>query len=76
MHVALQLLIEFLPSLTITFLNILVPMIFEKVVRGEDYTPGVEIQLTLIRWVTLQCCTSIDNILINFGFIAVVSLVK
>lgn len=26
-------------------------MAFEKVVRGEDYTPGVEIQLTLIRLV-------------------------
>lgn len=49
-HTALQLLIEFLPSLTITFLNILVPLIFEKIVMGEDYTPQVEVQITLVRY--------------------------
>lgn len=47
---ALQFLIEFLPSLTITVLNVIVPKIFEKIVLGEDYTPGVEVQITLFRY--------------------------
>ena len=47
-----QLLIEYVPSLTISFLNFLVPFIFAKVVKGEDYSPELEIQWTLGRWVT------------------------
>ena len=46
-----QLLIEFIPSLTISALNFIVPFIFEKIVKGEDYKPDVEIKWTLGRLV-------------------------
>ncbi|CAH1795474.1 unnamed protein product [Owenia fusiformis] len=49
-----QLLMEFLPSLTITFLNIIVPSIFQKIIRAEDYTPMIDIKLTLVRTVFLR----------------------
>ncbi|KAF6020403.1 TMC7 [Bugula neritina] len=51
---ALQLLVQFLPSFTITALNILVPLIFEKIVLLEDYIPSTEVQLTLFRTVLLR----------------------
>ncbi|XP_067930834.1 transmembrane channel-like protein 7 [Watersipora subatra] len=53
-NTSLQLLIEYMPSLTITILNIIVPLLFEKVVIGEDYTPQTEVQITLIRTVFLR----------------------
>lgn len=43
------LLVEFLPSLTITALNGIVPMIFGIVVKAENYTPEFMIKITLIR---------------------------
>lgn len=43
------LLVEFLPSLTITALNGIVPLIFGLVVKAENYTPEFTIKITLIR---------------------------
>ncbi|XP_064610385.1 transmembrane channel-like protein 7 isoform X2 [Liolophura sinensis] len=49
-----QLLVEFLPSLTITGLNVVCPILFGILVKLESYTRGVEIQLMLIRVVFLK----------------------
>lgn len=48
-HLAVQFLVEFLPSLTITILNIVIPTFFQKIVRGEDYKPLTEVMVTLVR---------------------------
>nr|XP_022314933.1 transmembrane channel-like protein 7 isoform X9 [Crassostrea virginica] len=48
------LLVEFLPSLTITALNGIVPLIFGLVVKAENYTPEFTIKITLIRTVFLR----------------------
>ncbi|XP_056020162.1 transmembrane channel-like protein 7 isoform X4 [Ostrea edulis] len=48
------LLVEFLPSLTITALNGIVPLIFGIVVKAENYTPEGTIKITLIRTVFLR----------------------
>ncbi|XP_062581702.1 transmembrane channel-like protein 7 isoform X2 [Saccostrea cucullata] len=48
------LVVEFLPSLTITALNGIVPLIFGIVVKAEDYTPEFTIKITLIRTVFLR----------------------
>lgn len=50
-----QLLVEFLPSLTITGLNVVCPIVFGILVKLESYTPSVEIQLMLIRYTHWQC---------------------
>lgn len=44
------LIVQFLPSLTITMLNVIVPAIFDKVVLVEDYMPAFAIRITLIRY--------------------------
>ncbi|XP_071107730.1 transmembrane channel-like protein 7 [Haliotis cracherodii] len=48
------LLVEFLPSLTITVLNVIIPLIFDKVVLLEKYSQAVVVQITLIRTVFLR----------------------
>ncbi|CAD5114164.1 DgyrCDS3307 [Dimorphilus gyrociliatus] len=50
----IKLLFEFLPSLSITFLNVLLPLIFQKLVIVENYTQDTEILLTLARTVFLR----------------------
>lgn len=50
----LQTMIEFLPSVTITLLNVIVPIIFNKLVPFEDYLPYFEMQITLLRTVILR----------------------
>ena len=45
----LQLLFDFLPSLTITALNAGIPIIFKIIVRLEDYEPNFEVRMTLGR---------------------------
>nr|XP_006819109.1 PREDICTED: transmembrane channel-like protein 7-like [Saccoglossus kowalevskii] len=47
-------LISYLPSITITALNIVVPMIFVALIRFEDYSPEFEVQFTLFRTVFLR----------------------
>ncbi len=49
-----QLLVEFVPSLTITGLYMLLPPIFKLVVRGEDYVPETQMRVTLWRTVFLR----------------------
>ncbi|XP_071128765.1 transmembrane channel-like protein 7 isoform X5 [Mytilus edulis] len=48
------LLVEFLPSLTITFLNVIIPLLFEVLVKAEDYTAEFVIKITLVRTVFLK----------------------
>nr|DBA20305.1 TPA: hypothetical protein GDO54_016012 [Pyxicephalus adspersus] len=50
----LSLLIEYLPSIVITIANFITPIIFETIVRYEDYTPAFEIRFTLIRCVFVR----------------------
>ncbi|CAH1794986.1 unnamed protein product [Owenia fusiformis] len=50
----LVLLIQYLPALTITLLNVIIPIVFLKVVTWEEYAPAVELNITLIRTVFLR----------------------
>ncbi|XP_053550906.1 transmembrane channel-like protein 7 isoform X2 [Bombina bombina] len=45
---------EYLPSIVITLANFITPLIFEFIVRYEDYSPAFEIKLTLIRCVFVR----------------------
>lgn len=45
-----NLLILYLPSIVITLANFITPMIFAKIIHYEDYSPGFEIKLTILRW--------------------------
>ena len=45
-----KLVVQFLPSITITVLNGALPIIFLKVVQGEQYTMDFVIKITLIRY--------------------------
>lgn len=47
----INLLIQFLPSLAITFLNLLIPIVFRVLARFEDYTFENEVKVTLARYV-------------------------
>ncbi|XP_033113350.1 transmembrane channel-like protein 7 isoform X2 [Anneissia japonica] len=49
-----SLLISYLPSIVITLLNAIIPMIFNVLVRFEEYSPQFEINLTLSRTVLLR----------------------
>lgn len=49
-----HLLYEFLPSLTIVFLNIIVPMIFTFLVAFEKYNPINVLRISLVRTVFLR----------------------
>lgn len=50
----LQLLYEFLPSMSIVALNIFVPYIFQFLLTYEHYSPLVQIRMALIRTVFLR----------------------
>jgi len=45
----LKLIVEFLPSLTITILNVFIPTLFYMLARVEDLTPDSEVEITVIR---------------------------
>ncbi|KAM4698318.1 transmembrane channel-like protein 7 [Rhinophrynus dorsalis] len=49
-----NLLVEYLPSIVITIANFITPLIFEMIVRYEDYSPAFEIRFTLIRCVFVR----------------------
>ncbi|XP_041363437.1 transmembrane channel-like protein 7 isoform X2 [Gigantopelta aegis] len=49
-----DLIVEYLPSLTVTFLNFVIPLMFSKVVIAEQYSPSFELKLTLFRTVLLR----------------------
>uniref|UniRef100_A0A8C4SQP3 Transmembrane channel-like protein n=2 Tax=Erpetoichthys calabaricus TaxID=27687 RepID=A0A8C4SQP3_ERPCA len=48
------LIVEYLPSIVITAANFITPLIFEVVIRYEDYSPAFEIRFTLIRCVFVR----------------------
>nr|XP_006006996.1 PREDICTED: transmembrane channel-like protein 7 isoform X1 [Latimeria chalumnae] len=50
----LDLATEYLPSLVITFANVLTPPLFDIIIQFEDYSPAFEIRLTLMRSVFLR----------------------
>ncbi|XP_076451934.1 transmembrane channel-like protein 7 isoform X2 [Babylonia areolata] len=52
--VLLKLLVQFLPAITMAVLNGALPIIFQKVVVGEQYTIAFVIKITLIRTVFLR----------------------
>ncbi|KAJ8959361.1 hypothetical protein NQ318_022047 [Aromia moschata] len=54
-----QLLYEFLPSMTIVGLNIVVPFLFKYLIAFEKYSPIIEIRFTLIRTVFLRLASLI-----------------
>ncbi|KAJ8929293.1 hypothetical protein NQ314_018048 [Rhamnusium bicolor] len=54
-----QLLYEFLPSLTIVSLNIIVPFLFKMLISFEKYSPIIVIRFTLIRTVFLRLASLI-----------------
>lgn len=54
-----QLLYEFLPSMTIVGLNIIVPFIFKFLISFEKYSPTFVIRFTLIRTVFLRLASLI-----------------
>ncbi|XP_075422171.1 transmembrane channel-like protein 7 [Ascaphus truei] len=60
----INLLVEYLPSIVITIANFVTPLIFETIVRYEDYSPAFEIRFTLIRCVFVRL-TSIAILLIS-----------
>nr|UYL70871.1 Tmc487a [Platynereis dumerilii] len=51
---ARRLLIQYLPSITITALNIIVPQLFRIIVSLEDYTFENEVKITIARTVLLR----------------------
>ncbi|KAK3579252.1 hypothetical protein CHS0354_033329 [Potamilus streckersoni] len=53
-HSLVKLLIQFLPSLVITLLNAVYPIIFNLLVILEKYRPGFVIKISLIRMVFLK----------------------
>ncbi|XP_030339158.1 transmembrane channel-like protein 7 [Strigops habroptila] len=49
-----NLLVQYLPSVTITLANFIAPQIFSFLIRFEDYSPAFEIRLTLLRCVFVR----------------------
>nr|XP_032823124.1 transmembrane channel-like protein 7 [Petromyzon marinus] len=47
-------LVQYLPSIVITLANFLLPLIFGMTIVWEDYSPGFEIRLSLLRYVSLR----------------------
>nr|XP_044999811.1 transmembrane channel-like protein 7 isoform X2 [Jaculus jaculus] len=50
-----NLLILYLPSIVITLANFITPIIFTKIIHYEDYSPGFEIRLTILRLLVTYC---------------------
>ena len=46
----LTLLVEFLPSFTMTGINVIIPPFFTKIVLIEDYMPENEDKITIARY--------------------------
>ncbi|XP_070189314.1 transmembrane channel-like protein 7 isoform X2 [Littorina saxatilis] len=58
-EVLLKLLVQFLPAITISALNGVLPVIFKKVVAGEEYTNAFVVKITLVRTVFLRLASLI-----------------
>ncbi|ELW67696.1 Transmembrane channel-like protein 7 [Tupaia chinensis] len=52
-----NLLILYLPSIVITLANFITPLVFAKIIHYEDYSPGFEIRLTILRCVFMKLAT-------------------
>ncbi|XP_057342966.1 transmembrane channel-like protein 7 isoform X4 [Manis pentadactyla] len=52
-----NLLMLYLPSIVITLANFITPVIFAKIIHYEDYSPGFEIRLTILRCVFMRLAT-------------------
>ncbi|XP_033895104.2 transmembrane channel-like protein 7 isoform X2 [Acipenser ruthenus] len=52
--VTFSFLIEYLPSISITLINFLLPQVFRRLVKFEDYLLTTQINLTLVRCVFLK----------------------
>ncbi|XP_065308760.1 transmembrane channel-like protein 7 isoform X2 [Dermacentor albipictus] len=63
-HKTLALVIQFVPSLVITGLNLIVPALFSKLIRLENYSVAFQVKLTLLRTVFLRF-TSIFVLLLS-----------
>nr|XP_015211919.1 PREDICTED: transmembrane channel-like protein 8 [Lepisosteus oculatus] len=50
----LNLFMEYLPSITITLINFLLPFIFCKIVKFEDYSVANKVNITLVRSIFLK----------------------
>ncbi|XP_069762179.1 transmembrane channel-like protein 7 [Narcine bancroftii] len=50
----LDLTIQYLPSIVITAANFITPLLFEQIIRFEDYSPAFEIKFMLIRSVFVR----------------------
>ncbi|WAQ97180.1 TMC7-like protein [Mya arenaria] len=48
------LIVQYLPYLTITVLNFSIPIVFQKLVVLEDYSPNLALKLTLFRSIILR----------------------
>lgn len=49
-----RLLNEFLPSIVIVFLNMAVPLLFNTVAQFENYSPVIQVRLSLLRTIVLR----------------------
>ncbi|XP_052535936.1 transmembrane channel-like protein 7 [Tympanuchus pallidicinctus] len=49
-----NLLVQYLPSIVITAVNLIIPQIFSILIRFEDYSPAFEIRLTLLRCIFVR----------------------
>ncbi|XP_055506920.1 transmembrane channel-like protein 7 isoform X1 [Leucoraja erinacea] len=50
----IDLTVEYLPSIVITAANFITPLLFERIIRFEDYSPAFEIKFMLIRSVFVR----------------------
>ncbi|XP_078273659.1 transmembrane channel-like protein 7 isoform X2 [Rhinoraja longicauda] len=50
----IDLMIQYLPSIVITAANFITPLLFERIIRFEDYSPAFEIKFMLIRSVFVR----------------------
>ncbi|XP_032396610.1 transmembrane channel-like protein 7 [Etheostoma spectabile] len=56
-HWLVSLVLEYLPPITITFVNLLLPHIFRKISSFEDYSFTMQVNATLVRSIFLKLTT-------------------
>lgn len=58
-HGAIQFVVEYLPSITISILNGVIPILFSVIIIVEDYLPQNEVMITLVRTILLRLASLI-----------------
>ena len=53
-HVIVQFAIQYMTTVTIAVLNALLPILFKVIVKVEDYSPALEVNITLARYMYSQ----------------------